>query len=237
MKIMEDIHIAWRNYVLPFPHPGGWALHPDTCKYLGTFVQYFAFDNILEFGSGYSSLIIANELRNIGHGAFNSIDSSTFWSKKAELLATQYCLSSFVQFHVFALVFKYGRYPNIFFNISKAFYRQHPLLDLVIVDAPPHFIGRDGALHEILNHVRLGGFVFADDAASDHMRATLKKWELHYPRSIRIERLNVGNGIAIIQKVDIISGEPRLSIKSALIESLRAFRNFVRLKQWTRSLP
>ena len=177
---MEKLNLSFRNYVLPFPHPGGWALNLESCKFLGNFVSSLRVDNILEFGSGYSSTIIAHELTKAKTGFLYSIDNSTNWSMKAKHFAAQKHLSHKVDFHVFKLSLKF--YPKI----AYIFYDVCSLYDLVVIDGPSHNIGRDGALYEIFSKVKVGGFFFVDDSRSDHMNSVIKKWSLSFPTSVSI---------------------------------------------------
>ena len=229
---MEKLNLSFRNYVLPFPHPGGWALNLESCKFLGNFVSSLRVDNILEFGSGYSSTIIAHELTKAKTGFLYSIDNSTNWSMKAKHFAAQKHLSHKVDFHVFKLSLKfYPKIAYIFYDIDDRFYKVCSLYDLVVIDGPSHNIGRDGALYEIFSKVKVGGFFFVDDSRSDHMNSVIKKWSLSFPTSVSIRNFyEIGNGITIIKKIRDVHDEPHIAFRQSLTSWIKALRNYMRLR-------
>jgi len=231
MQDIESVNISFQNYVLPLPHPGGWALSPDSCKFLGYLVGSLRVKNILEFGSGYSSSIIAHELQNTDKGFLHSIDNSTNWSMKAKNFALENQLSHKIAFHVFRLSLKaYPRIAYIFYDIDDRFYDACPIYDLVVIDGPSHAVGRDGALYEIFPKVKVGGYFLVDDSRADHMRTVIKKWSLSFPLSISVRHFyEIGNGVTIIRKIREAHNEPYISPKQSFVSWIKALRNYIRL--------
>ena len=236
MDYPEYIKKQKGNYALPFPHPGGWALDPEASKFLGSLVRDMRPHNCLEFGSGYSSCIISYELERAGHGELDSIDHSILWSKKAAEMASTFGVSSRIRFHSLPLIMKYKHYPSIFYDIKKN-NDLKPVYDLVLVDGPPHTIGRDGALFEIYDCLRVGGYIIADDARSGHMGSTLSRWRKIFPGSISIRVFpEIGKGIALIRKKALCSNEPLFILHQYIVFWMKAVRNYFRLYDMEKQL-
>jgi hypothetical protein len=232
MLEIEDITISLQDYSLPFPHPGNWALNPDSCKFLGSLIDTLGVQSILELGSGYSSTIIAYELQKTNKGFLHSIDNSTNWSMKAKDFASKNQLSHKIAFHVFKLSLKVcPRIIYIFYDIADKLYTLCPIYDFVVIDGPHHDVGREGALYEIFSKVKVGGYFFVDDSRSDHMRATIEKWTLSFPTSITVRHFyEIGNGITIIKKICEANDEPYISPVQSFVSWIRALPNYMRLQ-------
>jgi len=232
MQDIESLNLSFRNYVLPFPHPGGWALNQESCKFLGNLVSSLRVENTLEFGSGYSSTVIAHELQKTNTGFLHSIDNSTNWSIKAKNFASENQLSHKIAFHVFKLSLKfYPRIAYIFYDIDDRFYDLCPIYDLVVIDGPSQDVGREGALYEIFSKVKVGGYFFVDDSRADHMRTVIKRWSLSFPTSIAARNFyEIGNGITIIKKIGEAYDEPYISPRQSFVLWIKALRNYMRLR-------
>lgn len=214
-------------YALLCPSRGGWALTEEACRFVGAFVQWWRPSRVLEFGSGFSTLVVAAELTHGKHGALDSIDNSVYWSAAAREMACER-----VEFHRFPLGLRsYRGFPCVFYRIPPAFYRLRAPYDLVIVDGPHHDVGRDGALPESLVRLRTGGYVLLDDCHSGHMQRTLAKWRTLFGPSITEAKvLDIGKGLGIIRKLaDAPLRLRSLSVARLVQEWLRAGRNLSRI--------
>lgn len=231
MEDIEKITLSSCDYVLPFPHPGDWALNPQSCQLLGSLLRILRVENALEFGSGYSSSLIAYELERKHQGTLHSIDNSARWSKSAKNFAVKNHLSHRISFHVFQLSLKiYPKIAYVFYNIDNKLADLWPMYDFVVIDGPHHDVGRDGALYEIFSKLKVGGYFFVDDSRADHMRASIEKWAVSFPKSISITHLHgIGNGITIIKKTSQSNNEPLISAKQSLKLWIKALRNYIRL--------
>jgi len=232
MRDIENIALSFEDYVLQFPHPGDWALDQDSCKFLGKLLKFLKVENILELGSGYSSVIIANELQQANNGFLHSIDNSNNWSMKAKSFASETQLSHRISFHVFKLNLRVNsKIPYIFYDIDDDFLNLCPIYDFVVIDGPHHDVGRDGALYHIFPKVKIGGYFFVDDAGAEHMRGTIKRWMASFPTSITVRHFyEIGNGIAIIKKLHNTSTEPRHTLVHSFVLWVKALRNYMRLQ-------
>jgi len=231
MREIENIALSFGDYALEFPHPGDWALDQDSCKFLGKLIGTLKVENILEIGSGYSSVIIANELQKANKGFIHSIDNSNNWSVKAESFASETQLSHRISFHVFKLNLRVNsKIPYIFYDIDEDFFNLGPIYDFVVIDGPHHDVGRDGALYDIFPKVKVGGYFFVDDAGAEHMRGTIRRWMTSFPTSITVRHFyEIGKGIAIIEKIHNTSTEPRHTLVQSFVLWIKALRNYSRL--------
>lgn len=220
------------TYTIPFRFPGGWAMSEEACRFVGTFVRWARPRRVLEFGSGFSSLVIASELARHGGGKLDSIDNSVRWSTTAREMAREHDLLGWVEFHLFPLGLRIDRSdPYVFYRIQRAFYEGQSPYDLVIVDGPHHDVGRDGALPESFARLRVGGHVIMDDCKSDHMKHTLAKWKMLFGRSIVcIDSIEIGNGVGVIKKLNDSPPDFLALPRSHRIRDwVRTVRNLVRV--------
>lgn len=232
-SINIDIIIRESNScALPFPYPGNWALSTNSCQFLATLVRHIKPERVIEFGSGYSSLIVGEELRKKGSGVLHSIDNSRTWNRRAKDEAAKHPrLAQHIQFYRFPLGMRiYGSQPVIGFKIPASFYFSPQPYDMVVIDAPHVDVNRDSVLYEIFPHVKLGGFLFCDDCNASYMQWTLKRWEERYPDSFDIRLYpDIGNGIGIIIKKTEGDGGPLFRPAQFVPSVVRGLRNYYRI--------
>jgi len=220
------------NYTIPFPYPGGWAMSEEACRLLGMFLRWTRPQRVLEFGSGFSSVVIAGELARHQAGRLDSIDNSPNWSQTAWEMAQSQDLLEHIDFHCFSLGLKiYHGMPCVFYKIPSTFHESRGPYDLVIVDGPQADVGRDGALPESFSRLRVGGYMILDDCKSCHMKRTLKKWKILFRHSIVYDEApDIGNGIGIVRKVQDLQPESlSLPVHLWISQWLRTARNLLRV--------
>jgi predicted O-methyltransferase YrrM len=188
--------------------------------------------NVLEFGSGFSSLVIAQELENQGSGKLISLDNSVYWSNKLKNYMPSR-IEERITLYVFRLTARiYYKKPLIFYDIPKKFYRNYPQFDFVLVDAPHQDVGREAAMYESFKRVRKGGIFFVDDSNSGHMQTTVEKWKRAFGDLISISNFRgVGNGISIILKNDELTHKISFTSKELIFDWARCLRNFFRISK------
>jgi len=215
---------------LPFQHPGEWALAMDSCRFLAAFIQKLRPDNVLEFGSGLSTIVVANELEKLKQGTIETIDNSKHWSRLAFNEASKFNLTHRINFSVFELGMRiYQKQSYISYKIPEAFYFPSKKYDLVIIDAPHQDVGRDGVLFESFIHTKIGGYLFCDDC-NNFMKHTLPRWQARFPQSIKTKLYeDVGNGIGIIHKVSERAAEPLFQWNQFVTGWMRSLRNYMRI--------
>jgi predicted O-methyltransferase YrrM len=231
---LQEVVAGGRTYPLLRPSPGGWAMHAETCRFLGAFVQRLRPRRILEFGSGFSSAVIACELKRQGQGSLDSIDNSPRWSAAAAEMVRACGALERTAFHRFPLGLRvYRGFPCVFYRIPTAFWDGQAPYDLAVVDGPHQDVGRDGALPECLPWLSTGGWVILDDGGADHMQRTLRRWQRLLGSSFLASPvLELGNGVVVLRKLG--PAPPRalaLPPSGRLVDWLRAARNVWRLRR------
>lgn len=204
----------------------------EACRLVGTFVRWARPRRVLEFGSGFSSVVIASELAHHQAARLDSIDNSPDWSHTAREMARKQGLLERIEFHCFPLGARiYCGFPCVGYKIPSTFYEGRGPYDLVIVDGPHVDVGRDGALLEGLSRLEVGGYMILDDCRTSFMERTLAKWHLLLRQStVYAEATDIGNGIAIIRKVrNLPVAFLSLPFRVWILEWLRAARNLFRV--------
>jgi predicted O-methyltransferase YrrM len=220
--------------ITSFKHPGNWSLHPATCKFLGYLIKTTQFKKIIEFGSGYSTLIMANEIKNLNDSIIISIENSPHYSFLSEKKLVKNNLIDKTLFYCFPLTFsKYNSRFLISYNIPTNISDLWPKFDFALIDAPSSLVGREAALYQLFPFLKEGAIIVLDDANRKDMESVyLKKWAFSFGNSIEIFYLpNIGNGLAIIIKKKNCDKLNKLSLKTNLITSLKTLINLSRFKK------
>jgi len=228
-KIIEDS----KRYQIPnCLKPNGWELSNDALKFLAYLVSMMRPKYMLEFGSGYSSLVIAHELEKVDNGRLISIDNSKLWSKKIESQRPQN-YEKRLKLCVFPLKVRlYHKKILISYDVPIKFYKKYNKFDLVLVDGPHHDVSREAVLYECFEQVRKDGVFMIDDSNSDHMQETIRKWQKAFGDLIMINYFrDLGKGICIITKLNEIVKKITFPSKELVIDVIKSVRNLYRVSK------
>lgn len=212
--------------------PTGWELSSSSCKFLANLIKVIRPECVLEFGSGHSSLVMANELEKVDHGKLISIDNSRRWSQKVGSQRPPN-LQKKLMLYVFPLVARiYHKKFLIFYDIPKKFYQNYPKFDFVLVDGPHQDVSREAALYESFEQVKKGGIFIIDDSNSDHMQKTIGKWQRALGDIIEVKNFqDLGNGLCIITKKIEITQKVTFQSKELIADGVKFMRNLYRVKK------
>jgi hypothetical protein len=233
MMDFEQILEKSGQYQIPNDfRPYGWALSNNSCKFLGRLIKEMQPLNVLEFGSGFSSLVIAQELENQNRGNLISVDNSVHWSNKIKNYMPSRSEER-ITLCVFRLKIRiYYKKTLIFYDIPENFYKNCPKLDFILIDGPHHDVGREAAMYESFKRVRKGGIFFVDDSNSDQMQKIISKWKKAFGSLISISNFrDVGNGISIILKNGELTHKISFTSKELIVDWARCLRNFSRISK------
>lgn len=174
-RFQDDIEVAIANC------SGGWSISQDLARFLAHAVATLNSKNILEFGAGSSSLVLANSLSVSGGGKLTSIEQNPVWCTETwKLVNDKENVDSFM------IVAQ----PKLSLGISGVYFcfkdclediAYRGLYDLVLIDAPQYFFGRDGAVPIIYNYLAPNALIVMDDAERYNDRWTLFRWLRSYP--------------------------------------------------------
>jgi predicted O-methyltransferase YrrM len=178
-----------------------WAISPQLGRFLANLVSRFTLRNVLEFGAGSSSLVLAQALSISGSGRLTSIEHMPEWC--AEKWAAVGRISN-VDAHLIVAAPRFTVSRRGFYHIFSAALRElasRGPFDLVLIDAPQYFYGRDGSLHAALPHLAQNALIVLDDAARSGERWTLWRWLRIYSglRLVVYDSAFGGKGVAVLR--------------------------------------
>ena len=181
------------------PQPDLWAITPELGRFLARLIVERRPRSVLEFGAGSSSVIAAHALSLIGGGRLTSLEAHPEWC--AERWATveeqagvdSRLIGSGLEFR---LDRRGARYE---YAEARAALPGRAPYDMVFVDGPPWFCGRDGALHSAIAHLAPGAVIVLDDAARPGERRTIGRWLRNFPGlRLAVHDPGFGRGVAVL---------------------------------------
>jgi predicted O-methyltransferase YrrM len=205
--------------------PETYAIAPAMRNFLELLVEVQQPRSVLEFGAGASSIVLARALARRGGGRLTSVEQRPEWCAEA------WAAVAAVREVDARLVHSTPRLRIAWDGVSYVYRTAAPILrergpyDLVLIDAPQWYYGRDGSLHLAHPHLRAGALVVLDDAGRKGERWTLSRWLRTYPglRLVLYEPGFAGRGLAVLHH----DGDPRrrLSLLSIWTSAYHARHN------------
>lgn len=183
----------------------GWAASPDVLLYLHEYIREFKPLLLVEFGSGASTLVIADALKQNAMGKLISIDHSSSYARKTQSYIDREGLNNFVELKLSCIEPWSSRHMNI--NDSR-WYSEDVLgdinsIDLVFVDGPPRptcKYARYPALPVLFEKLAVDALVVLDDANRDDEIEIVKEWVEQYSMSVDYFD-DYDKGMAILKKL------------------------------------
>lgn len=210
-------------------HPGSWALDPASCRFLGAFTRALGARRVLEFGSGFSTLMMARETEKVEGNFLLSVDDSAKYSALAkEAFETSECGAK-VEFRVAPLRPRlYGTRLLLSYSLPKGLLEALGPFDLVLIDAPHHDFGRESVFYDAFAALAPGGYVVLDDAnRADMEKVYMRSWQAAYGGAMDLILLEgIGNGLCVIEKVE--NAKPAYPKTGSLPLAARTLRNYAR---------
>lgn len=177
-----------------------WAITPDLARLLSRLVMLQA-ANVLELGAGSSSVVIAQTLAFKGGGRLTSIEQSPQWCAPqwASVKRLPAVDADLIHAPPRPVLSRLGVHYQ--FDAKAALSRRGPF-DLVLVDAPQSYFGRDGALPLIRDSLAPGALILVDDAGRSGEQWTVFRWLRTYSRSLRLRVFDPafgGRGLIVLE--------------------------------------
>ncbi|MDP2864811.1 MAG: class I SAM-dependent methyltransferase [Elusimicrobiota bacterium] len=236
--IAEAVAEMGKVSVSRYEHPGSWAMDPASCRFLAGFVRALGAKRIIEFGSGFSTLMMAREIAPLENNYLLSIDSSPQYSALAkEAMDSSGCQAK-VEFRVAPLRPRlYGPRLLLSYGLPEGLLEALGPFDLALIDAPHRDYGRESVLYDVFRALTPGGYIILDDANREDMeRAYVRSWQAAYEDAIDPILLEgIGNGLGVIEKIS--EEKPRYPKKGAFTTSLKTLANYGRLLFRTEQAP
>lgn len=182
----------------------GWATSPDVLLHLHAYVMNTKPQVVVEFGSGASTLVIADALRQNGFGQLISIEHSEYYSKKTlEILQAEY-LQVWVDLRVGDLeLWEKDHLNPTGAEKPSQWYPNHLLegiecVDLLWVDGPPGAIclfSRYPALPALIERLSPNAEIWMDDTIRQEEKDICQRWADEYDFNLEYFSLEKGLGV------------------------------------------
>jgi len=177
-----------------------YSISPEMGQVLARIIVQEERTDVLEFGAGMSSQVIAAAVAENGGGRLTSVEENPEWCEEAWGLVRDAAnldallLQGVVRLTVDGRGIYYGYAP-----LSRM--EERGPYDLMFLDAPWGRFGRDGGLHLAMNHLAIGGLIVLDDARRRREQKSLHRWMVTYP-DLRLvcNDLDAARGIAVLRK-------------------------------------
>jgi len=185
----------------PLPSLGGWALSPDSARYLVELVFEMSPRHILECGSGSSTILMGLAVRGTGAGRVTSLEHDPQYLEITRELVGRHGLTDIVEL-VYAPLTELdvgGR--SFHWYDLPAGWLEGRTFDLLVVDGPPSTgeMNRYPVLPMMAGHLSDRAVVFLDDADRADERRALELWQERFPE-FDLEVLEHRKGAAILRR-------------------------------------
>lgn len=209
-----------------FEYPAGSkdVLDPAGCCFLASLIRVSNARKVLEYGSGFSSLMIARELENKKGAFLFSVDSSEKYSKNGSEVVAASCSGIRCEFRRASVrPHIYNKRLLLGYGLTSKELKKRGCFDLVSIDIPAY--NRcicESAVYEAFEVLKPGGFIVIGNANSADPRD--KKWKKLFGNNAVFHYLDgLGDGIAVIEKLK--DGKPApLGFSSGIAESCRTLK-------------
>lgn len=214
---------------LDYPGPG--AMDPSSCRFLAAFIHALGAKRILEFGSGFSTLMMAREIEAEEDNYLLSIDDSPGYSALARDAFENSGCQARVEFRQAPLRPKlYGARLLLSYSLPKGLIEARGPFDLVLIDAHQQDHECESIFYDIFPAVAPGGYIILDDANREGLESGYaRSWDRAYGDAIQPVLLEgIGNGLDVIEKLSD-AAPAALPLGDSVLTSLKTVRNFTRL--------
>lgn len=171
---------------------GGYSMEPDALLQIVHHIQTRKLEAIVECGSGVSTIIIGNLLRQNQKGHLFSVEDDKNWFDFVSGLLTQQDLGRWVTL-VYAPLQEYGWTDTgaAWYDIGKlqVAFQSLDHIDLLLVDGPRsiHELSRVPALSFFRPWMDSSSLVILDDAFRSHEQAVLATWQRDFEIDVNIQ--------------------------------------------------
>ena len=182
------------------PNLGKFPVSRAMATWLASAIHGLDCRSVLEFGAGWSSLVIAEALAAEGGGRLTSVDHdprylpADAWSRIERLTSVDTAL---VIAPLQRTLSRYGLLWS-YRGVRKRIRERSPF-DLVFIDGPPNRYGRTSPLLDVYPLLGPGAVIVLDDAARHDERTAIARWLARYP-DLELVLLDTdrGRGIAVL---------------------------------------
>lgn len=179
---------------------GLWPVSRPMAAWLARAVRGLHCCSVLEFGAGWSSLILAQSLAAAGGGRLTCVEHQRqyvrddVWDRVQRTPGVDVALvvtDLHLRLSTHGLLWSYR-------DLRQKLASRAPY-DLLFIDAPPARYGRASPLYDAYPFLAPGAVIVLDDAARVEEQTTIKRWIRTYPGlEVIILDTETGRGIAVL---------------------------------------
>lgn len=176
------------------PPVNGWALSPSALIALVDLITQRGARNVVECGSGSSTLWIAYALRHLGAGRVTALDHLAEYANKTRALVAAHGLADFVDVRHAPLANTATPKGSFSWYSLESVALATPI-DVLLVDGPPQSTGqlaRYPAMPLLVEHLAPDALILVDDAHRPDERKMVEEWLNENPRLKRVGRPAIG---------------------------------------------
>lgn len=167
------------------------------------FIREHGCRRVLEFGAGASSWVIAHALQSVGGGELVSVEQDPGWCREIWAKVRSYpCVQSNMLQASYRFAYtRTGPQYLLDAKTTQQIQDSGPY-DLIFIDAPQGYFGRDGTLHAAMPAMAKGALVVLDDASRWKERRIVQRWLKQYPSLTQVHfdsQRDQGKGVAVLQ--------------------------------------
>ena len=158
-----------------------WPISAGLGRFLARAIVKLECRNVLEFGAGSSSLVLARALSLVGGGQLTSVEQDPEWCRDIfrEVKKIKNVHSHLVGSKLRFKMTRQGFYHS--YDRAAQVVAERGPYDLVLIDGPQTFYGRDGGLHLAYQHLAPNALIVLDDAKRRGEQWTIQRWLQTYP--------------------------------------------------------
>lgn len=202
ISLHQQIHFR-----LPMPPITGWTATPELLNLIYFYVRHTRPANILELGSGLSTLICSYGCHQNERGMVWSLDHEPPYLEKTRSLLEQHQLAGYSSLVNAPLTSTEITYHGTGKRISKRWYQLGELpddvsYDVLIVDGPPHgtnAYARYPAMEKLYDRLNTNAVVIIDDTNRDDEQQMIELWKKAYPKLKEDARYGIRDGRVLIK--------------------------------------
>lgn len=195
------------QHTTQLPPLRNWASSPDVLLKLHNYITKVRPKTIVEFGSGASTLVIADALAQNGSGTLYSIDHSDYYGKQTQALLEEQNLQDFVSLRIAPL--EEWNYEHLHSSDEKKqWYATDALndiadIDLMWVDGPPGGTckySRYPAIPALSEKLSTDCQVWMDDTVRQEEKEICEDWAKKYGLDLTLH-LTVEKGLGVLKRL------------------------------------
>ena len=176
-----------------------WSVSDPMARALIRFISELECRSVLEFGAGWSSVVLAHALQTVGGGRLTSVEHQPEYLDDCWERVQRFPLvdPALVVRPLRSRISRYGLLWG-YDGLAPRLAPRAPY-DLVVIDAPPGAYGRSSPLFDTYSLLAPGAVVVLDDASRPAERTAVARWLATFPGLhlvVRDER--VRRGIAVL---------------------------------------